>query len=146
MCMLCVQHWCLEEDLKLFSFKMVNLAIKTRKYVLGSFHLKSLYFYFFFFSLYPFSLLILYRLYSGKLFICKGGVQLATAIDYLPGQVGKTKSELMSAALQCGISIAQVWPKVTREMVMSLSATTVLPETFCNYSLNASRTGMDIMV
>lgn len=145
MCMLCVQHWYLEEDLKLISFKMVNLATKTRKYVLGSFHLKSLYF-FFFFSLYPFSLLILYRLYSRKLFICKGGVRLATAIDYLPGQVGKTKSELMSPVLQCGISIAQVWSKVTQEMVMSLSARTVLPETFCNYSLNASRTGMDIMV
>lgn len=32
-CMLCGQHWYLEKDLKFFSSKTVNLAIKTRKYV-----------------------------------------------------------------------------------------------------------------
>lgn len=30
-------------------------------------------------------------------------MQVATVRDYLPKQVGKTKSELMSAVLQCGI-------------------------------------------
>lgn len=106
--MLCVQHWYLEEDLKLFSLKMLNLAIKNRKYIVGSFHLKSLWFWVWF-SFYPLSLLILCGLYRGKLLICKGEAQLATAVDYLPKQVGKTKSELMSAVLQCGISIARVW-------------------------------------
>lgn len=108
MYMVSLQHWYLEEDLKLFSFKMMNLAIKNRKYILGSFHVKSLYFYFFFFIL---SLFIAYfiQIYCGKLLICKGEVQLAISIDYLPKQVGKTKSGLMSAVLHCGISIAQVW-------------------------------------
>lgn len=88
-CLLCVQHWYLEDVLKLF--KLVILAFQSRKYDLGSLHLKSLYFWLFCF---PFSVcLFIAYLTQTTLwwtsYLQKGSAN-ATVRDDLPKQVGET--------------------------------------------------------